>query len=81
MTTMGNASLPAIMIKHAAMLKSQGMEVSLSMGGETFGGHFSWLKSASAAKTAAQVAAGWAKQYGVGIEIDYEGNCAWWVGE
>jgi hypothetical protein len=76
---MGDKALPQIMIDHAKMLKAQGLAISISIGGATYGNHWSWLSSKAAAEAAAVVAAGWSKKYGVGIEIDYEGGASWTV--
>jgi hypothetical protein len=77
--TIGDAALPKIMIDHAKTLKAQGMQVSISIGGATYGSRWTFLSSAKAAEDAAVVCAGWAKKYGVGIEIDYEGGGSWGV--
>lgn len=54
-------------------LTRKGLKVLFSIGGASFANRWSFLRSAAAARAAASVCAGWAKKYGVGIEIDYEG--------
>jgi hypothetical protein len=65
------------MIANARELQAQGIVTSVLIGGATYSADWTFLKSAQAAKAAADVCAGWTKRHGVGIEIDYEGGASW----
>lgn len=69
----GAEGLPLAYEQHVKALTSKGLKVLFSIGGASFADRWSFLATASKARAAAAVCAGWAKKYGVGIEIDYEG--------
>jgi hypothetical protein len=69
-------ALPLAYEEHVQKLTKAGKTVMFSIGGASFSDRWLFLSSKSQSMQAAEVCAGWAKKYGVGIEIDYEGDDA-----
>ena len=69
----GGGGLPLAFEQHVAALTEKGLRVFFSIGGASFADRWTFLRSEARARRAAVVCAGWARRYGVGIEIDYEG--------
>jgi hypothetical protein len=66
--------VPAVYKTTTTYFKNLGKTVFFSIGGYGFAGDWTWLSDSTAAYNAGAVAASIAKNYSVGIEIDYEGG-------
>jgi len=67
-------AVPDAFKTNATYFKSRGKTVFFSIGGAAYEGRWNWLNDASRAASAGNQCAQIAKQYSVGIEIDYEGG-------
>jgi hypothetical protein len=71
--SVGDDALPTAFRDHVGALTGAKLTTMFAVGGMVFSQKWTFLASAARARAAAKVCAGWAKRYGVGIEIDYEG--------
>jgi len=65
--------VPSIYKSTASYFTSRGKSVYFSIGGYAYSNDWTWLSDTTSAKNAGNAACMFALQYGVGVEIDYEG--------
>eukprot|EP00456_Euglypha_rotunda_P014541 TRINITY_DN14591_c0_g1_i3.p1 TRINITY_DN14591_c0_g1~~TRINITY_DN14591_c0_g1_i3.p1 ORF type:complete len:260 (-),score=53.26 TRINITY_DN14591_c0_g1_i3:21-707(-) len=68
--------VPAAFKNATSYFLSKGKTVFFSIGGYGYSGNWNWINNPSAAANAGTICGNLAKQYKVGIEIDYEGGAA-----